>query len=273
MIKTIRLNDDDFGYKLLQSFRETGFAIITEHGIPKDSLDNFYYGWESFFKDDIRKSLHLFDKETHAGYFPMASESAKDAEKPDLKEFYHYYPSKIDDPLMGDSEKMHRRLEVLATYVLNQLELQLPADVLDLLTEPLSGMIHKSEQTLLRILNYPALHNIPQGAVRAAEHEDINLITILPAATEMGLQVKTKAGEWLDVEANPGAMIINVGDMLQEATGGYLNSTPHRVINVGMSRARMSAPLFLHPRPEVRLSSRHTAHSYLQERLKELGLK
>ena len=113
------------------------------------------------------------------------------------------------------------------------------------------------------------------GAIRAAAHEDINLLTILPASNEPGLQVKGSDGEWMDVPCDFGTLIINIGDMLQEASRGYYPSTTHRVINPtggSAAKSRISLPLFLHPRPDVVLSERHTAHSYLMERLRELGV-
>ena len=109
--------------------------------------------------------------------------------------------------------------------------------------------------------------------MRAAAHEDINLITILPAANEAGLQVVNAEGKWIAVPGDFGALIVNVGDMLQEATGGFYRSTTHRVVNPtgeAAKRSRISMPLFLHPRRDVVLSERHTADSYLQERLREL---
>ena len=121
---------------------------------------------------------------------------------------------------------------------------------------------------------YPPLDNdVDPSAIRAGAHEDINLLTLLPAANEPGLQVKAKNGEWLDVPCDFGNLIINIGDMLQEASGGYFPSTTHRVINPeghDATRARISLPLFLHPRPDVVLSDRYSANSYLQERLEEL---
>ena len=114
------------------------------------------------------------------------------------------------------------------------------------------------------------------GAIRAAAHGDINLLTILPAANEPGLQVIASDGSWYDVPCDFGNIIINIGDMLQEASGGYYPSTIHRVINPTGERSiksRISLPLFLHPNPEVVLSERYTAESYLDERLRELGVK
>jgi len=136
-------------------------------------------------------------------------------------------------------------------------------------------MIADSTQSLLRVLHYPPIEqgDAEPGAIRAGAHEDINLITLLPAANEPGLQVKARDGSWLDVPCDFGNLIINIGDMLQEASGGYFPSTTHRVVNPeghDSKKARISLPLFLHPRPEVVLSDRYTAGSYLQERLEEL---
>ena len=138
-------------------------------------------------------------------------------------------------------------------------------------------MIENSNQTLLRAIHYPPLAgNEKEGEVRAGAHEDINLITLLPAATAPGLEVLDLNGKWRSVSCDPGTIAVNSGDMLKEASGEYYPSTTHRVVNPKGSLAttsRYSIPLFLHPRPEVRLSQRHTADSYLNQRLKELGLK
>jgi isopenicillin N synthase-like dioxygenase len=126
----------------------------------------------------------------------------------------------------------------------------------------------------LRVLHYPP---VPAGesVLRAAPHEDINLLTLLPAADGPGLELQLRGGEWVSVPHKPGQLIVNIGDMLQEATGGYLPSTTHRVATpecVETLPSRMSLPLFLHPRPEVVLSSRYSARQYLTQRLNELGV-
>ena len=130
---------------------------------------------------------------------------------------------------------------------------------------------------MLRVLHYPPLTGDEEaGAIRAAAHEDINLLTILPAANEPGLQVQCQDDSWIDVPSDFGNLIINIGDMLQEASGGYFPSTTHRVINPSgkaSTKSRISLPLFLHPRSEVKLSEKHTQASYLLERLRELGVK
>ena len=142
---------------------------------------------------------------------------------------------------------------------------------------PLRRMVEGSPQTLFRILHYPPLAGDEEaGAVRAAAHEDINLITLLVAATAPGLQVQDAGGRWLDVPADPGSVVVNSGDMLAMASGGHYRSTTHRVVNPAgeeSRRSRLSMPLFLHPWPEVRLSATHTAREYLDERLREIGLK
>jgi isopenicillin N synthase-like dioxygenase len=153
----------------------------------------------------------------------------------------------------------------------------MPEEVRAKLSEPLSGMVKNTQQTLFRVLHYPPLKGkIEKGAVRSAPHEDINLITLLPAATETGLEVQDVKGNWHQVSTEPGTIVVNAGDMLQEASEGYYKSTTHRVVNPkgeAALKSRYSAPLFVHPRPEVVLSPRYTAATYLDQRLKEIGLK
>ena len=141
---------------------------------------------------------------------------------------------------------------------------------------PLSDMITQSPRNLLRILHYPPITGDEEvGAIRAAAHADINLLTVLPSASEPGLQLLSSDGTWVDVPYDPEYIIVNIGDMLQECTGGYYRSTMHRVINpagADMSKSRMSIPMFLHPRDDVRLSARYLAEEYRMQRYRELGL-
>lgn len=270
MIDKINTSDPCFRTKLLASLKNTGFAVVSGYNAGELFLHRFYTSWGDYFADHS-KLAYLYG-ENHAGYFPMKSETAKNSSQADLKEFFHYYPSKITDPTKGPGEKMFLFLQLLATELLIAIEDELPENITKNFTESLASMIEGSEQTLLRVIHYPPVKDVPEGAVRAAEHEDINLITVLPGATEMGLEVKDVNGNWFEVPAGTKDIVVNVGDMLQEATGGYLKSTPHRVVNKGMTKSRLSAPLFLHPRPEVRLSERYTAKEYLKERLIQLRL-
>jgi hypothetical protein len=203
---------------------------------------------------------------------------AKDCPVKDLKEFYHLY-SANDLPGMIDGKPtmlVRQQLFSLATTLLRWIQEQSPFYIQQGYLEPLPEMIQGSEQTLLRILHYPPLDgDVEEGAVRAAPHEDINLITLLPAATQPGLEVASVTG-YIPVDCDPGNIIVNVGDMLQLASQGFFKSTTHRVVNPSgeeAKKSRYSMPLFLHPRPEVQLSRNKTAGQYLEERLKELGLK
>ena len=153
----------------------------------------------------------------------------------------------------------------------------MPQDVQSNLSEPLTRMIKNSNTHLFRIIHYPPLRGSEgDGAVRAAAHEDINLITLLPTSTAPGLQVKDREGTWYDVACDPGAIIINTGEMLQTASRGYYEATTHRVVNPTGSQAntsRYSMPFFLHPRRDVYLTPEMTAQQSLDKRLAELGLK
>lgn len=276
-VQNVDFTAADAPQRFVASLRETGFGVLRNHPISAELVDSIYRQWQEFFAGESKHDFR-FDPERQDGYFPPeVSETAKGRTVKDLKEYYHVYPwGRMPEPLAEDIMEYYRRAEALAATLLGWIEAETPPEVAKRYQEPLSRMIAESGQTLLRVLHYPPLagDEMP-GAVRAAAHEDINLITVLPAANEPGLEVKTREGEWLEVPCDPGQLIINVGDMLQEASGGYFPSTSHRVVNPsGPSRfqSRLSLPLFLHPRPEVVLSKRHTADSYLQERLRELGV-
>ena len=261
----------------VESLRQTGFGVLKNHPISKQVVSDIYKNWEAFFNSE-QKADFVYNKGTQDGFFPQSvSEVAKGFTKKDIKEYYHYYRwGQCPSELKQEIDDYYTKTSGLAAKLLSWIEKESPKDVSQHFREPLSSMISDSEQTLLRILHYPPLQgNEEPDAIRAAAHEDINLITILPSANEPGLQVKAKDGSWLDVPCEFGNLIVNIGDMLQEASGHYFPSTTHRVINpVGTdtSKARISLPLFLHPRPDVVLSDKYTAESYLQERLKELGV-
>lgn len=258
-----------------QSLKETGFAVLNNHPIDPQLIHSAYLQWGQFFQSDAKHQF-TYQKPAQDGYFPYRTENAKDSRISDLKEFYHFYPwGKIPDDIRDTTISMFSTLQSLASTLLQWVENFLPSVIARQLSTPLSQMIVDSPNTLLRILHYPPLNNDhEEGAVRAAAHEDINLITLLPAATEPGLQVKDTRGNWHDVACDPGNIVVNVGDMLQMCTEHYYKSTTHRVTNPPQSdnRSRFSMPLFLHPRREVKLSKTHTAVEYLHQRLREIGI-
>lgn len=260
-----------------KSLRETGFGVLKNHPIEKSAVQSIYDNWQVFFDSDLKNEF-LYNKDSQDGFFPSTvSEVAKGFTKKDIKEYFHFYPwGMCPADLRAEVDSYYKQANTLAKELLSWVEEYSPEDVAAKYRQPLSSMIDGSEQTLLRVLHYPPLQGDEEpDAIRAAAHEDINLLTILPSANEPGLQVQDKDGGWLDVPCDFGNLIVNIGDMLQEASGHYYPSTTHRVINPegqDQSRSRISLPLFLHPKPEVVLSDRYTADSYLKERLRELGV-
>lgn len=209
-------------------------------------------------------------------FFPFRSENAKDSPIKDLKEFFHIYPdSPVPDGLEDETRAIYRELVALGTELLSWIQAQTPPDIAATFTMPLDEMMSESQESLLRILHYPPVVAPEPNAIRAAAHEDINLITLLLSGSKPGLQARDAAGVWHDIACDPGMITINNGDMLAMASGNYYPSTTHRVINpdVHANQSRYSMPMFLHPRSDVLLQPGMTADDYLQQRLKEIGLK
>lgn len=261
-----------------QSLLDTGFAVIRNHPIDYNLVKEVFEEWRGFFASTY-KNNYVYHNDTQDGLFPInVSETAVGYNIKDIKEFYHFYPwGQFPKELSDKTKMLYAQMNAVAQTLLQWIEDSLPANVGQQLAEPLTNMIEGSQSTLMRILHYPPLTGQEEaGAVRAGAHTDINLITILVAASESGLQVRDKYDNWLDVPVDPGMLAINIGDMLQEATDGIYKSTAHRVVNPSgekQNKSRFSIPLFLHPRPEVVLSKRYTAGQFLQERLIALGTK
>ncbi len=276
-LETVDYLADDAAQQFVASLRETGFGVLKNHPIPQELVESIYKNWHEFFCSE-EKNNFKFNVETQDGYFPPSvSEVAKGHKVKDIKEYFHVYPwGQIPEPLKAEILEYYERANAFAQELLGWVEEYAPKEVQEKFSIALSEMINNSDKTLLRVLHYPPMTGEEEpGAIRAAAHEDINLLTVLPAANEPGLQVMSKDGEWIDVPCDFGNLIINIGDMLQEASGGYFPSTTHRVINptgARQEKSRISLPLFLHPKPDTVLSERYTAHSYLMERLRELGV-
>lgn len=274
-LETVDFTDSDAPARFVESLRDTGFGVLCNHPIPQPTVDSIYSNWLDFFASEDKHKFR-FDPQKFDGFFPaQEAEAAKGRLVRDIKEYYHYYPwGRCPDSLNSELADYYRLAGDFGGKLLSWIEENSPDEVKAIYSEPLPQMMHGSEQSLLRVLHYPPLSgDETPDAIRASAHEDINLITILPAANEPGLQVKARDGSWLEVPCDFGNLIVNIGDMLQEASGGYFPSTTHRVVNpqgADHNRSRVSIPLFLHPRPEVVLSQRHTAGSYLTERLEEL---
>jgi isopenicillin N synthase-like dioxygenase len=286
------------------SLREFGFALIADHGIEAGLIAR---GWEltrEFFAlPEAAKNRYFIPGQAGArGYTPFGVEIAKGAERHDLKEFWHvgrdlppghplaaHQPPNVwPDEISGFRETFSRlfaEFDVAGARILAAvaLDLGLERDWFDpAITDG---------NSVMRLLHYPPVHGDAGGAIRAGAHEDINLITLLLGAEEAGLELLARDGQWIEVKPPEGAMVINIGDMLQRLTNHVLPSTTHRVRNPASARAgmsRYSMPFFLHPRSDFTIATlpgcvspenpdRYpvpiTADEYLQERLREIGLK
>lgn len=283
-IPILSLNDPEFRAKLFTAFSDIGFVAIEnsywnrsfedkDHHIEPTDLAAAYDTAETFFElPQVVKDKGIVEgSHGQRGYTRFGTEKAKDQSTPDLKEFFQ-----IDRSLHFDVKSPWR----LYYYTLGQLYRQMDGLARRILTtiDPIYnvGLIGSFDErvSILRAIHYPPTGLNPNGE-RSAAHEDINLITLLPAASAAGLQVKAKDGTWIDAPTDPNLIIVNVGDMLQEYTQGQFKSTTHRVVNTeeGQTKSRYSMPFFFHPKPEMILSDRYTAGSYLDQRLREIGLK
>ena len=278
-MQIIDYTDKNASTDFFNSMVEYGFGVIKNAPIDKAGIRGMYASWHKFFCLSQEEKLKFeFCNKKHDGFVSTSlSETAKSHSIKDLKEFYHFYEwSKCPDNLQPITTNMLQQMSIFGAELLSWLERYAPAEVTSLFSEPLNEMINGSDLNLLRLIHYPPLDGTENiGAMRAAAHADINLITILPSPVEPGLQLLDKNDNWIDVPYHEDYIIINIGDMLQEASGKYFKSTLHRVTNPegnAKQNARLSTPLFIHPRDEVRLSAKYTAGEYRAERYAELGL-
>lgn len=276
-VLTVDLKASNAKQQFVKSLHETGFAVLRNHPIKRELIDEVYARWKEFFADDSKNDYH-YSEDTQDGFFPKSvSETAKGYDLKDIKEFYHYYPwGKKPESTAEASQALFDQMQALAATLLKWIEEETPEEIRSQFSMPLPDMITDCPTTMLRILHYPPFNGDEQeGAVRAAAHGDINLLTLLPAATDSGLQVQSKSGEWVDVPCDYGSIAVNIGDMLEMCSKHFYPSTIHRVVNPegeAAQRSRLSLPLFLHARPEVQLSEQYTADDFLKERLRELGV-
>lgn len=294
-----------FVQTLGQAYQDTGFAAIQGHTLSEELQAQLYDVVKRFFAlpDNVKAQYVLAAGAGQRGYTPKNQENAKGRSVADLKEFYHvgqevtdgdpikaFYPDNIWPAEVADfaavTTEAYRQLEATGRHILRALALYL-----DLPETFFDGHIHNGN-SILRALHYFPIEDpdsLPPDAVRAAEHEDINLITLLMGASAEGLQIQTRDGQWVPVTAVPDSLVVNVGDMLQRLTNNRLRSTTHRVVNPPrevMHLPRYSIPFFLHPRRDMDLSvlpscvdgahpaqySPITAGEFLNERLREIGL-
>lgn len=260
------------------SLKNTGFAVFTDHPINWNLINDVYTEWKHFLTSN-NASKYLFNKEKQDGYFPLnISETAKGNNKKDLKHFYHIYKKgRYPYEVSNKAKKLFNEfydfgrilIKWIDQYSNRELSEKNHCSLVDILS---------LDKTLLRILHYPITKKNNAGAVRAAAHEDIDLLTLLPAASTPGLEIYSpEEEEWLPVDYEKQSIIVNIGDMLQEITNFEYISTKHRVTNPKKNYEltdRVSTPFFLHAKDNTFLSERYpTAKIFLEERLKEIGIK
>jgi isopenicillin N synthase-like dioxygenase len=293
-------DQDAFAAALLGSLKESGFAVITDHGLPASMINAAVQETKAFFELPEAAKLAYCPPASRGqrGYTPFGVENAKDSDRPDLKEFWHVgrelppshpYRSVMPDN-MWPAERPHFKPATLALYDgLEHIGLRVLAAIARGLNQPINFFENavRDGDSILRLLHYPPVSPSADG-VRAGAHEDINVITCLLGAEEGGLQLLRRDGVWIDIAPPEGALVINVGDMLQRLTAGYLPSTTHRVVNPPPERrhrSRYSIPFFLHFAPDFMIDPAAigitttdpayapiTARDYLMLRLKEIGL-
>lgn len=293
---------EDIAGELGRSFAEYGFAMVRDHSIPQDLIDRADSMARQFFAlpEEAKRAYHVHGGGGARGYTPFGTEIAKDAAVHDLKEFWHVGRSLSEGhPLSGvmqpniwpfelpgfreTFEQLYAAFEETGALILRAIALHLGLE---------ADWFEKSVEdgnSVMRLLHYPPLpEHAPAGAIRAAPHGDINTITLLLGAEEAGLELLNRQGEWMPVSPPPGALAVNVGDMLDRLTNGHLRSTTHRVVNpqgTAARRSRYSMPFFLHFRPDFLIEPLPQcvedgesapppilAHDYLAQRLREIGL-
>ncbi len=285
------------------SFRAFGFALVQDHGIDPALVASGWRLTEGLFAlPEAEKRGYFVEGLAGArGYTPFGTEIAKGGRFHDLKEFWHVGREASLGAGLGDSmpaniwpvrpegfrdtfTRLYAEFDRVGALILSRIALHLG------LAPDWFEPVVAGGNSVLRLLHYPPVEASAGGAVRAGAHEDINLITLLLGAEEAGLELLTREGHWLPVAPPEGALVVNIGDMLQRLTNHVLPSTTHRVRNpegARAARSRYSMPFFLHPRGEFAIRTlpqtvtsdnpdRYplpiTADAYLRERLREIGL-
>jgi len=292
-----------FVSELGKAYEEVGFVALKNHGIPDDLIADLYKNVQHFFALPSEKKYSYEKKELagQRGYTSFGREHAKGSDAPDLKEFFQYgqtvedgdpikkeYPENVtvaEVPTFSPTLKSaYSNFEKSGKALLQAIALYLGLD-----EHYFDEFVHNGN-SILRAIHYPPISGEPKSAIRAEQHEDINLITLLVGASADGLQILTKQNEWVGVTSLPEQIVVNVGDMLQRLTNNKLRSTTHRVVNPPRElwgTSRFSIPFFLHPKGSMDLTCLEgcindespkayedaTAGEYLDERLREIGLK
>ncbi|HVI44559.1 MAG TPA: 2-oxoglutarate and iron-dependent oxygenase domain-containing protein, partial [Chitinophaga sp.] len=258
-----------FVQQLGKAYEEVGFVAVKNHGIPDELIADLYNYVQQFFKlpYDTKHHYEIPELAGQRGYTSFGKEHAKGYDAPDLKEFFQFGQTVEDnDPISAEYPPnvqvgevpaftptffhAYRGFETSGKYLLQAIALYLGLD-----ENYFDNKIHNGN-SILRAIHYPPITQEPKSAIRAEQHEDINLITLLVGASADGLQILDKQNNWVPVTSLPEQIVVNVGDMLQRLTNNRLKSTTHRVVNPPRERwntSRYSIPFFLHPKSDMKL--------------------
>ena len=284
------------------AYEKIGFIAIFNHELSDELSAHLYKYTKDFYALPLETKMkyHIAGIAGQRGFTSWGTEHSKDSKVGDLKEFYHfgqeipenlkskfdYYENISVDEVPEFSEyglKAYAALQETGKYMLRAIALYLNLD------EMYFDDYIQYGNSILRPIHYGPIKDAPKNAVRAGQHEDINLITLLMGASAAGLEVLDKQNNWIAITALPNQLVVNVGDMLQRLTNNKLRSTTHRVVNPPKEEwgtTRFSIPYFLHPVSEMRLDCLEScvtpenpktyddisAGDFLTERLIEIGL-
>lgn len=270
--------------EFFDSLKNIGFAIIKNPPLDFELIKNTFEDWRLFFASS-EKYHYQCDKKSLDGYFPFGLEQTYTNKQPDLKEFFYYYSwGKCPDNLKKKTQTLFEQLVKLGSTLLSYLENNMPVEILEQLSMPLTNMVKDTSRAVLRILHYPPINEMnnqfdkttADRRLRASEHEDLTLLTIVTQLTGSGLQLRDLQGKWHHFpNEHREDIVINIGEMLSICTRGYFKGTCHRVAmptSNDASDARYSNAFFLNPYDAVQLDETRTALSCLQNHInKKLG--
>ena len=301
-IRQFTNDKENFVKQVGEAYKQFGFCGFNNHGVTDELVERAFSVTQAFFDlpAEVKQQYFIANQGGARGYTAKGVEKAKDSKHVDLKEFWHVgrefdgdaphsslfpnvWPKEVTE-FKAVTLELYNALEALGNQVLRALAL--------VLEQQEQYFEDKTDHgnSILRLIHYPPIEDNSTQSIRAGRHEDINLITLLVGSHEAGLEILKRDGSWLPVTMLPGAIVVNIGDMLQRLTNNVLPSTTHRVVNpegAASQSPRYSMPFFLHPNPEFMIDSLDscvsednpnqyetpiTANDYLTQRLTEIGL-
>lgn len=305
VIPTVSMQDfyspekkEEFLKTLYHAMTTIGFFGVEKTEVNQTLIDLAYKESSSFFKSDLSYKKQFYSSKADGQRGFVLGEFAKGNATKDRKEFFligkegsHYeniWSDKEEFKIVFSQfyDALSHYVYFLQTAILEAINYHHQTNIdPHLLNNTLEG-----GDSLLRLIYYPAMEptNLCSTApiYWAAPHTDIDYLTILPKATEEGLQVEIN-GEWHDVKVKEDAFVINIGDMITNLTNGLLKSSKHRVIAKKADAERFSMVFFVHPHPNTPLDpiqsciditggkqiyGNGTQKEFLWERLLELGI-